>query len=545
MSVDVDQVVRLRDEVADYPTEGLVIEGVPVDLPLSRTYAGTAYRNWQRRVVEGVTPDSPNADAPERMPFRILYALTEGIKTSHLLEDVFAGSLRPLASLYQVTTKRGKNVPVAFHALSVKGASRGEQDSKGFKEDSFVLLCRLRNGTLNETLINRLLERFRAPLGELDLAQRTILQKMEPGWTPAKSPHISIPPSMQGLDVPYDPVACELFQRDLGNLLNAELTQADFFHSLNMLLGLHLGLYQPRLALRLNPEMDLLLAALASEDPAHLAELERLVSIGEKPLTHPFKGSIPLRAPPAGEMRSVPHGDPVRVAYDSLETRLANFHFSLLTLQRVRQLAWAYLSHHLELDEQTVRSMCRTPLSLVQRLHDDPQFRSFLSKASVVMAARFISDQLGEQRQETAWKSLSEAPTGLHALRTFYEIFNRDGARNKTATRAHRQGIAMTVSLLAQSDYGIIQRRRGLGAFFELGAGMLPLLLLLTIGDAHKLQVDRFWSRLADYGFDFDAAEQERLLRRLKDMGLYERYSDAGEANYVRNLLTIRNGGDR
>jgi DNA phosphorothioation-dependent restriction protein DptG len=102
----------------------------------------------------------------------------------------------------------------------------------------------------------------------------------------------------------------------------------------------------------------------------------------------------------------------------------------------------------------------------------------------------------------------------------------------------------MAKSLLQQSDYGIIQTRRGLGSFFELGGGLLPLLLLLTIGhEAQKLQVDVFWERLADYGFSFDAGERDRLLGRLKDMGLYERFSDAGAANYVRNLLTIRDQG--
>ena len=101
----------------------------------------------------------------------------------------------------------------------------------------------------------------------------------------------------------------------------------------------------------------------------------------------------------------------------------------------------------------------------------------------------------------------------------------------------------MTTSLLSQGEFGVIQTRRGLGSFFELGAGLLPLLLLLAVGaDRDKLQVDRFWDRLADYGFAFDDQERESVLRRLRDMGLYERFSDAGEASYVRNLLLAQEG---
>jgi DNA phosphorothioation-dependent restriction protein DptG len=37
-----------------------------------------------------------------------------------------------------------------------------------------------------------------------------------------------------------------------------------------------------------------------------------------------------------------------------------------------------------------------------------------------------------------------------------------------------------------------------------------------------------------------DEDERGRLLSRLKAMGLYERFSDAGEASYVRGLITSK-----
>ena len=69
--------------------------------------------------------------------------------------------------------------------------------------------------------------------------------------------------------------------------------------------------------------------------------------------------------------------------------------------------------------------------------------------------------------------------------------------------------------------------------------GFLPLLLLLVVGAGReKIPVDEFWKRLAAYGFAFDKTEREAVLARLRAMGVYERYSDAGEAAYVRNLMT-------
>jgi len=542
MSVDRELIDRLEGTVADLPEDGVVVQGVHFDLPLSRALGvHRRHRGWQRRVVDGVMPNSPIADAPERLPFRILYALTEGIKASRPLEEVFTGEFAPLAPLYQVTTRGGKAVPVAFHVLAVKAAGKGKTDSKGYKEESVVLLCRRRDGSLDENLIERLLSRFRSPYGQLDLAQRTILQALWPDWTPGDSPHYSPPPTAAQRDVPYDPVACERFQQDMETLLTADVTPADFFHSLNLLLALHLGTYQPRLASRLNPEMRVLMDEFAQSDPQNLRIMRQLVEDGERDATHPFRGTLPMRAPPAGEMRSVRHIDPVRSAFDQLETELAHLHFSLLTLNRVRQLASTYLQQSWECGPEVTDPLVRTPLQILQRMQDNSEFASFLREATVLLAARFIHDQLGGQRHDRAWRILREAPSGLSALRSFYEMFDRDRARNKTATRAHSQGIAMTVSLLRQSDFGIIQTRRGLGSFFELGAGLLPLLILFTIGlDHDKLQVDTFWERLEGYGFRFSAGERDRLLGRLKEMGLYERFSDAGEANYVRNLLTIR-----
>ena len=544
MTVDSSIVDRLEREAADYNPESFILRGVPIQLPLSRVGAHRRHRGWQRRVLDGLMPNSPNADAPERMPFRILYALTDAVTTKARMDDVLSYELAPLAPLYQVTTRGNRQIPVAFHVLAVKAAAKGQTDSKGFKEETFLLLCRRPDGTLNRELIARLIEKFRQPFEDLDLAQRTLLSRLEPNWTPAQSPKLYIPDTVDEIDVPYDPVSGALFQSDLETLLAADMTAADFFHSLNLVLALHAGLYQPRLAARLNSEMALLEKAIANSPAGLLEEMELMEKRAEHARSHPFRASLPLRAPPAGEMRKVPRKDPVRLSFDRLERDLAHLHFSLLTLNQVRELSIAWIRDQLELDRATALSMCKTPLQILRRMTDDADFTAFLREGTIVLAGRFITDQLGAQRHERAWKLLREAPCGLAALRSFYQYFDRDKARNKTSTRAHRQGIAMATSLLRQSDYGIIQTRKGLGSYFELGGSLLPLLLLLTIGhETQKLQVDVFWERLADYGFSFDSHERERLLGRLKDMGLYERFSDAGEANYVRNLLTIRDQG--
>ena len=93
--------------------------------------------------------------------------------------------------------------------------------------------------------------------------------------------------------------------------------------------------------------------------------------------------------------------------------------------------------------------------------------------------------------------------------------------------------------LLRQGQYGLAQGRGRVGGFFEVGAGMMPLLIFLAVGPGRlRAPLEDFWTHLARYGMAFDQEERARLLERLRSMGVYERFSDAGDAAYVRNLLS-------
>jgi DNA phosphorothioation-dependent restriction protein DptG len=172
-------------------------------------------------------------------------------------------------------------------------------------------------------------------------------------------------------------------------------------------------------------------------------------------------------------------------------------------------------------------------------MRDDDDFAPFLHRALTALAVRFVYNQISESSREDAFKTFERETSSLHALRALYERYNIESSRNATASRAYRQGIQITSSLLQQGEYGLLKSRQRVGAYFELGAGILPLLLLLVVGAGReKIPVEEFWKRLGVYGLAFDGTERERVLARLRAMGVYERYSDAGEAAYVRNLMT-------
>jgi hypothetical protein len=550
MPIDPTWLATLQADVTLADRDVFAIDGVEIELPVANARGRFRGRDWQRRVLSDLVPDSVQADAPERTPFKLLYALTTGMTAQRTMAQVFDGPLAPLDDLFRAETQAAarRKMTLAFHVLAVKAAEPHEREAKGFTERTLMLLCRDEEGRLDAELLRDLVEQFRRDPETLDLAQKTVLGEVLPGWTPKDEPTFSLPDAARLPEVPFDPSAAKLFREDLRNLLGAGLTAADFFQQLNLLLMVHLGLYQPRVAALLNPQMEALLAEMADPDARNLRDLEALAE--EVARRHPFVASLDCRAPDP-EQRPVTRQTPARMSFESLAKSLSNFHFSVLLLGQLRRLGEAWLSHAwgcsaqwrsvtLPPDlEREMAAQLQSPLQILRRMESDPGFASFLQRATAVLAMRFVHNQVSETSREDALAIIRRSESGLHALKELYMLYNIQNSRNATSSRAYRQGIQITSSLLNQGEFGLVQGRQRVGPFFQVGVALLPLLLLLVVGvRREKAPVEEFWQRLEAYGLRFDSDERGRLLARLRSMGVYERYSDAGNAAYVRNLMT-------
>jgi hypothetical protein len=549
MSIDRAWFDKLR-AMSDLPErDTLDIDGVEIELPKANARGRDRLRDWQRRILTDLIPDSVNADAPERTPFRLLYALTTGQSTRVSMDEAFAGELGPLEEVFRAQTVTGqKKMTLAFHVLAVKAANKKESEAKGFTERTLILLCRKEDGALDVDLLRELVEQFRRSPSELDLAQRTLLDKLHEGWTPKHEPTFDLPDLARVPEVPFDPSATSLFREDLRSLLGAQLPPTDFFQMLNLLLIVHLGLYQPRVATLLNPQMESLFREMERPNERNLRDLDS--DLRRFAHAHPFHRMLACRAPDP-DLRAITLHTPARVSFEELGTAMSVFHFNVLLLVQLRRLGEAWFAHRWDrleewrlgkLDPSIARELAarvKGPREFLEHMGEDPAYVAYLHKALLALAVRFVYHQITETDRNEALEELAGAPSALHGLRRLYERYNIQTSPNRANSRAYKQGIGVVSSMLRQGQYGLIQSRGRVGAYFEMGVGLLPLFLLLAVGPGReKVPVDRFWARLASYGLDFDAEEQEQLLARLRSMGVYERYSDAGEAAYVRNLLT-------
>lgn len=507
------------------------VHGVAVELPVGGRKKGSM---WQRRVSDDVLPDSPNADAPEKTPSQILRALTDPEEPENMLSDVLSeGELSVLAPLFLYETRGKSSIPVGFHVLATRAVKR-KINSRAFTERTFKLLMRDEGGELDVDLVRDFVEYFRAPLSDLDLAQRTVLQRVQADWDSGRH-HLFLSPETYG-PTPFIPEAGALLRRDLRRLLDAKLSRADFFRYVNRLLALHFGLYQPRLASVLNPAMRFLedeLAKAGSVDVDAMASIER----GEHP-AYRFEGSILTQAPSAGDWRPMRSDSPTLLAYRNVVRELNELHFSLMVLNRIRELGHGWLIGRHDYESDAAAAVTRHPSWFAKRLRQEEGFREYFETALEALCVRFIHNQIAETSRDAALSDVRSARSGLSALFDLYRRYNREASSRPSSARSVKQGEGVLRRLLRTGESGLLRARRGLGGYFELGAGLLPLLLLTTMDTGvDKLSVQRFWREIERYGIYLEPNEQERVLLRLKSMGLYERYSDAGSASYVRSML--------
>lgn len=514
------------------------VDGIEVVFPLKRASPDRAHLLWQRRILEDILPDTPDADVAEKIPFHILDASLHDHYPQEHTSATTGNKYLSLKPLFVLTTERGVEVPIAFHVLPVKTTSKAVKINT-FKLPTFnLLLTQVKDNGETELVLELLINfisKFTTPVAALDLAQRVFLSSLDSNWSPDSNTLKLSLGDTKALPPPFMEDAAKLFRRDLYTLAGANLSNSEFFTYINLLFAFHFGLYQPRLAKRLNPVIESIIQALDAPTSIQLDQLQDLER-GETPETK-FSKSINIRGPSGQGHRPIHKTASSHRCFNIMEIDLNKLHFSLILFHRIRELTKPYLLHKGETPESAIE-LTRWPSKIVRRLQEDSQFRTYLNRAALILAIRYNQDQLSRIDAQLPPTKFYDLSNGLIALKACYEIYNREAPTRADNNRAYQHGITVTRSLLRNDDYGIIKSRRGFGSFFEFGAGLIPLFLILILQGREKIRVEEFWSGLEEYGFNFADEEKQLLLDRLKAMALYERFSDAGEANYIRNILT-------
>ncbi|HEX2015087.1 MAG TPA: hypothetical protein VGN69_00195 [Solirubrobacteraceae bacterium] len=170
------------------------------------------------------------------------------------------------------------------------------------------------------------------------------------------------------------------------------------------------------------------------------------------------------------------------------------------------------------------------PEALASAMRGNPELASLIDASASALAVLYSSRAAGASPDALAGTAKMEP--GPYALRSAVL-----GHRRKTLKHLSRD----VVNQLVRRPFGgSLIRTRGRYNFFELDEEFLFLLVKFVLVRARRdeVQFSQFLSGLALYGLvPQDAAERETLASALERLGMLSRYSDAGEATYVRHPL--------
>ncbi|MCW2899039.1 MAG: hypothetical protein JWO67_1304 [Streptosporangiaceae bacterium] len=301
----------------------------------------------------------------------------------------------------------------------------------------------------------------------------------------------------------FDQEGLDRIRRDLQTVVRLELPRHEKAHALIVVFSLHIALYYYRLAFRLGEGLGCVARVLDGQE------------LSERP---DFDGRILFRVGSAGD-RPVSASDPCARSWWSLdEQHLLALPASMVSANLVHQAAQA---------SGVNCGPVPDPYVCAQALADDPIGTTLTDLLCAASAAVMHDSQAGP--------ATAEPGTGVYALReAVLASFRSRGSALKQRGRD-------IVNTLVGGFGGELRRNRGRVRFFELDEQVIFLLVKLILEGSQRQQLafrKEFLPALRRYGLaPQSAAEEELLSQALGRLGLLERYSDAGEALYVRHIL--------
>lgn len=310
---------------------------------------------------------------------------------------------------------------------------------------------------------------------------------------------------------PFFPAVHDLVQQDLARALDMRsLGRKDRVNAVLTVFYFHLALFFWRTAFVLDEEVNAFLQFLAGEPGAD----DALRKASDRTLEgSPFRGQLRFRAATA-RPRRIKQSDPAARSFNELNDqrlRLLPVNLSLLGAARklTGQLAPAGFAE------------------IADALRQDPVLAAGFDPACRA-AALLIADDVSEEQRDDIHTAVASREPGLIAFRT--------SVLKRWRSDLRRSSTDITSGLMKRGGKGIFATR-GNVKFFEIGQDLLLLLTKLVAGDREIRYAD-FIARLSLYGLAPQTREEESTLAEvLRSLQLLEKYSDTGEAMYVKHFL--------
>jgi hypothetical protein len=327
-----------------------------------------------------------------------------------------------------------------------------------------------------------------------------------------------------GFDGPFCQPSLDQFRDDLRAVLTSELPRPDKIAWLTLLLSLHLSIRLYRLSVVKGFELDLVVAAAGEIEPPPGVEACACDRGAESLDACPFAGKIRFRSG-TGAYRSVSLRDGCRSSYAEIDQRrLLDLPATLVTTT-LASAAWAALGGGAPAERHDLKA-------LAAALESDAELRrrhgAVCAAIAVVHHDAFKGGQAPGPELDAAGRVAPNRP-GVHALREDVRKLRRTDLRHQS-----RDVVNQLLQVKAVNGPGTLISRNGSLPYFEIDEQLL-LLLTRIVSRGEPIPLDDFLSGLRRYGLEpQDADEAAAVADALERLGLLTRFSDSGEASFVR-----------
>lgn len=305
----------------------------------------------------------------------------------------------------------------------------------------------------------------------------------------------------------FHPGGMDRFREDMLAALHMALPRHDRIEAAILTLSLHLALYYYEVSFQLGTGLDAVTRAAAQLDPR----------------TPPsFAGRLLFRVGTAGD-RPVRRADGCAGSWRELDDQY------LISL--TPNIITANLVHRAWRAADASAPPVPDPAALASAMSHDPDLAALVDQCAGALAISYAARTPGWAGPSLAELAANPEP-GVHVLRSAIHAHLR--------RQLHYRSRAVVNQLVKRSFGGTLIRKRGSVLFFELDEAFLFLLVkfVLTRAGSDQLPLREFLAGLARYGLrPQDSTEEDHLAAALESLGMLHRYSDAGEAAYVRHLL--------
>ena len=302
----------------------------------------------------------------------------------------------------------------------------------------------------------------------------------------------------------------ELLQRDLDRILNLKVSRTEKVRYFSIVLGLHFATYVIRISYYLDWEYS-----------AFIQSIENGINTFKKTEDYDvdFQSKITFTF---DELRTPKTSNPVKNCVEMSQVVYRSY-IHMVLLNTVRNI-----SHN-----QTL-----TFGELIEELNDE-HFRQWVNLCFDLQMTAYVNTVIKIDDEEEIREYLSNLPDG-NSFKRYEALVTRHFASQKASNRTPRTAGIQFIkqSIGTGTNYSFIASKPGVGDYYSIGKDLIILLVHLTIDEKEKkIRYKDFLSRIAAYGLNPDQHAEESFLNKLEETGLLQKFSDSGEAMYVRTIF--------